>query len=76
MASAATAALAAARELQRPAFCGQDQRALALWMPPTWKVIYQQALRWLAADCFEALVHDLRELLRLPAPTLQAQGFH
>jgi len=27
--------------------------------------VYQQARRWLAAGCFEAIVHDLRVLLRL-----------
>jgi transposase len=38
------------------------------WMPhdlPPWPVVYQQTQRWLAAGCFEALVHDLRALLRL-----------
>ncbi len=38
------------------------------WMPhdlPPWEVVYQQTQRWLAAGCFEALVHDLRTLLRL-----------
>src|SRR5215207_5617803 len=47
------------------------------WMPhdlPPWPVVYQQARRWLAAGVFEALLHDLRALLRLaqgrrPAPT-------
>jgi transposase len=28
-------------------------------------VVYQQLQRWLKAGCFEAVVHDLRELLRL-----------
>src|SRR5215212_4980968 len=38
------------------------------WMPhdlPPWPVVYQQTRRWLAAGCFEAILHDLRELLRL-----------
>ncbi len=38
------------------------------WMPhdlPPWAVVYQQAQRWLAAGCFEAIVHDLRSILRL-----------
>jgi transposase len=38
------------------------------WMPhdlPPWPVVYQQARRWLAAGVFEAMVHDLRALLRL-----------
>jgi transposase len=48
-------------------------RAGALWrmMPndlPPWWVGYQQTQRWIAADCFAALVDDLRLLLR------QAQG--
>ncbi len=40
------------------------------WMPhdlPPWPVVYQQTRRWLAAGCFEAILHDLRELLRLAA---------
>ena len=32
---------------------------------PPWSVIYQQTQRWLKAGVFEALVHDLREVLRL-----------
>ena len=48
-------------------------RAGAFWrmMPhdlPPWWVVYQQTLRWIAADCFIALVDDLRLLLR------EAQG--
>lgn len=47
------------------------------WMPhdlPPWPIVYQQARRWLDAGVFEAIVHDLRELLRLaqgraPRPT-------
>jgi transposase len=31
---------------------------------PRWEIVYQQTQRWLAAGCFEALVHDLRMLLR------------
>src|ERR687885_157417 len=54
-------------------------RAGAPWrmMPhdfPPWEAVYQQARRWLAAGVFEAMVHDLRVLLRLasgraPDPT-------
>jgi transposase len=54
-------------------------RAGAPWrlMPndlPPWEVVYQQTQRWLVAGCFEALVHDLRALLRVlaeraPQPT-------
>jgi transposase len=32
---------------------------------PPWPAVYQQAQRWLAAGCFEDMVHDLRELLRI-----------
>jgi transposase len=32
---------------------------------PPWEAVYQQAQRWIAAGVFEALVHDLRELLRM-----------
>jgi hypothetical protein len=39
-------------------------------------MIYQQALRSLVAGRLGALVHDVRELLRLPATTLQAQESH
>ncbi len=31
---------------------------------PPWSIVYQQTQRWLAAGCFEALVEDLRLLLR------------
>lgn len=34
---------------------------------PPWEMVYQQTQRWLAAGCFEALVHDLREVLRVVA---------
>jgi len=54
-------------------------RAGAPWrlMPhdlPPWEMVYQQTQRWLVAGCFEALVHDLRALLRVlqeraPQPT-------
>src|ERR1700710_3060256 len=40
------------------------------WMPndlPPWEAVYQQAQRWLAAGCFEALAHDLPGVVR-PAP--------
>jgi transposase len=32
---------------------------------PPWEAVYQQAQRWLAAGCFETIVHDLRAILRL-----------
>jgi len=34
---------------------------------PPWPAVYQQARRWLAAGCFEAMAHDLREILRVAA---------
>lgn len=34
---------------------------------PPWAAVYQQGQRWLAAGCFEALVDDLRAVLRLAA---------
>jgi len=34
---------------------------------PPWQAVHQQTLRWIAADCFEAIVHDLREVLRVAA---------
>jgi transposase len=37
------------------------------WMPndlPPWAAVYQQAQRWLASGCFEALADDLRAVLR------------
>src|ERR687897_3908987 len=40
------------------------------WMPndlPPWPAVYQQSQRWLRAGVFEAIVHDLRALLRLAA---------
>lgn len=32
-----------------------------------WYTVHQQTLRWMRADCFEAIAHDLRILLRLLA---------
>lgn len=34
---------------------------------PPWATVYQQAQRWMKAGVFEAMVHDLRALLRLAA---------
>ena len=34
---------------------------------PRWEAVYQQTQRWIAAGCFEAMVHDLRTLLRWSA---------
>ncbi len=37
-------------------------RAMPNDLPP-WAAVYQQTQRWLQAECFEALVHDLRAVL-------------
>jgi transposase len=40
------------------------------WLPtnfPPWEAVYQQTRRWIAAGCFEAIVHDLRLLVRAAA---------
>jgi transposase len=42
---------------------GAPWRMLPTNFPP-WEAVYQQTQRWLAAGCFEAMVHDLRVLLR------------
>ena len=34
---------------------------------PPWQAVYQQTRRWLDADCFAAMVHDLRAMLRWAA---------
>jgi transposase len=43
---------------------GAPWRLLPTNFPP-WPTVSQHARRWMAAGCFEALVHDLRRLLRL-----------
>src|SRR3972149_5970414 len=45
---------------------GISWRMLPNDLPP-WYTVYQQTQRWLKAGVFEALVHDLRVLLRLAA---------
>ena len=52
---------------------GSQWRYLPKDFPP-WAAVYQQTRRWLAAGCFEAMVHDLRAVLRFaegrqPEPT-------
>lgn len=52
---------------------GAQWRMLPHDLPP-WPAVYQQTQRWLAAGVFEAIVHDLRRLLReaagrAPEPT-------
>ena len=51
---------------------GGEWRLMAHDLPP-WYTVYQQTQRWLKAGVFEAIVHDLRRLLReieerAPAP--------
>lgn len=43
---------------------GAPWRMLSNELPP-WYTIYQQTQRWLNVGCMEAIVHDLRMLLRL-----------
>ena len=45
---------------------GMQWRMMPHDLPP-WDIVYQQTRRWLNAGCFEAIVHDLRALLRLAA---------
>jgi transposase len=42
---------------------GAPWRLLPHEFPP-WQAVYQQARRWIDAGCFEAMVHDLRAILR------------
>jgi len=50
---------------------GAPWRLLPTNFPP-WAAVYQQTQRWVAAGAFEAIVHDLRALLRV-AQGRQAQ---
>jgi transposase len=43
---------------------GMQWRMMPHDLPP-WYTVYQQTQRWIAAGSFEAIVHDLRVLLRL-----------
>ena len=43
---------------------GGQWRSMPHDLPP-WPTVYQQTRRWLAAGCFEAILHDLRGVLRL-----------
>ena len=45
---------------------GSPWRYLPKDFPP-WPMVYQQSRRWLAAGCFETMVHDLRAILRFAA---------
>ncbi len=42
---------------------GSPWRMLPTNFPP-WQSVYQQAVRWMKAGCFEQMTHDLREILR------------
>ena len=53
---------------------GAPWRMLPNDLPP-WHTVYQQSIRWIKAECFIAMVHDLREMLRValdkyPQPTV------
>src|SRR5918997_52773 len=50
---------------------GAPWRLLPTNFPP-WPAVYQQTQRWIAAGCFEAMVHDLRALLRLASGRLES----
>jgi transposase len=43
---------------------GSPWRLMPHDLPP-WHAVYDQARRWIAAGCFEAIVHDLRAVLRI-----------
>ena len=45
---------------------GAQWRMMPHDLPP-WSIVYQQAQRWLKAGCFEAIVNDLRAVLRVAA---------
>jgi transposase len=45
---------------------GGQWRSMPHDLPP-WPMVYQQTQRWLVVGSFEAIVHDLRALLRLAA---------
>ena len=52
---------------------GSPGRMIPNDLPP-WHIVYQRSVRWIEAECFIALVHDLREMLRVaqgkkPQPT-------
>ena len=46
---------------------GAQWRYMPNHFPPG-SAVYQQTQRWISAGVFEAMVHDLRELLRVAAP--------
>ena len=52
---------------------GASWRLLPNDLPP-WAAVYQQTQRWLKAGVFEAMVHDLRAVLRLAAVDADGGG--
>src|SRR2546426_10808642 len=63
----APAVSSAARSLQWPALDGTLRGAVAddAERPATGEAVHQQTQRWLRAGVFEAIVHDVRVVLRL-----------
>jgi len=57
------ASIRAARDVQCASVDGPG-RSLPTNFPP-WELVYQQTQRWLNAGCFEAMVNDLRSVLRV-----------
>ena len=56
----------ASKRIQRTALAGSYRRLVRM-MPhdfPPWAAVHQQTQRWLRAGCFEAMVNDLRVLIR------------
>src|SRR5882672_1864331 len=45
---------------------GSPWRYMANDLPP-WQAVYQQSQRWIASGVFAAMIHDLREILRMLA---------
>lgn len=43
---------------------GSPWRYMANDLPP-WQAVYQQSQRWIASGVFTAMIHDLREMLRM-----------
>jgi transposase len=54
---------------------GSPWRYLPHDLPP-WPAVHQQTQRWRAAGCFEAIVDDLRAVLRVAAGRAPADGGH
>jgi len=52
---------------------GIPWRAMPHDLPP-WHAVYDQAMRWLRAGCFEMLAHDLRAVLRDPGLASSGAG--